>query len=168
MKQIKKLSALVVSVVAVGLLLGAGTAMAAEFKYENGCIKKINRLKVSNRHGEIKKYDVKFKYDTAVNVYTDRGFDFSNEENAILALKDTRDALNNQSPIPKGASSVCNKQFFIGVEVEENVLVGGVGEEYIKNQERWKKCQTDCSAGAAFGKANEAYTWAIYTKSDDQ
>ena len=103
MKQIKKLSALVVGVVAVGLLLGAGTATAAEFKYEKGCIKKILNLKIVNRNGETKKYDVKFKYDTAVNVYTDRGFDFGNEENAILALKDTRQALNNENPIPKGA-----------------------------------------------------------------
>ena len=167
MKQIKKLSALVVGVVAVGLLLGAGTATAAEFKYEKGCIKKILNLKIVNRNGETKKYDVKFKYDTAVNVYTDRGFDFGNEENAILALKDTRQALNNENPIPKGASSVCNKQFFVGVEVEQNVFVGGVGEEYIKNEEKWKKCQTDCTAGAAFGKANEAYTWAIYNKVKD-
>jgi hypothetical protein len=167
MKQIKKLSALVVSVVAVGLLLGAGTAMAAEFKYENGCIKKILKLKVVNRHGEINKYDVKFKYDTAVNVYTDRGFDFSNEENAILALKDTRSALNNQNPIPKGASSVCNKEYFIGIEIEQSVFVGAVGEEYIKAQERWKKCQTNCGAGAALGRANDAYTWGLYTKIKD-
>ena len=163
MKQIKKLSALAAGAVALVLLLGAGTAFAESVKVNGkGYVTKIKNLKVHQRNGSVKKYDVTFKYDSASDVYKDRGFDFSNEENALRALIAVQDALNNANPIPKRASSVGNKQFFIGVEVERNTFVAGVGAEFLSGI--WDDCEKDCFAGTATGKANENFTWAKFKK----
>ena len=164
MKQIKKLPALAAGAVALVLVLGAGTAVAEpQVKVDkNGYVTKITKLKVIDDVGDTTKYTVKFKYDTAANLYKKNGFDFKSEENALIALIAAQEALNNTSPVPKKASSVGNKQFFIGLEVEQNTFVAGIGAEFISGV--WDDCEENCKAGVGSGKANENYTWATFTE----
>ena len=89
MKQIKKRSALGVCIVALGLLLGASTVLAEKVIVDDkGYVTKINNLKVIDDLGKTVKYNVKFKYDTAANLYKKNGFDFKGEEDAFSALGD--------------------------------------------------------------------------------
>jgi hypothetical protein len=109
------------------------------------------------------KYNVKFKYDTAANMYKNKGFDFVGEDDAFLALGAVQKSLNNWSPTPPKAGAMGDKQFFIGVEIEKKTFVIGIGAEKF-NGPRWDDCKTDCFLATATGKSNENYTWAIFTK----
>jgi hypothetical protein len=163
--KIKRLSALAEGAVALGLLLGASTALAEPTVILNGNnVIGIENLPVADQVGVFTVYDVEFKYDTAVNVYSSSGFNFITEEDAFSALISAQEALNNNMPIPLGASEVGTDQFFIGVEVEQNIFVGAVGAEYISGV--WDDCESACIASAAVGKANDPYTWAFFTLAD--
>jgi hypothetical protein len=162
MKQIKKSSALAVGVVAVGLLLSASTVLAETVKVNSkGYVTAINSLNVQQQNGKNKKYNVKFKYDTAANIYGKKGFNFANEGNAFFGLIAAQNSLNRVNPIPKKAGPVGSRQFFIGIEEERNTFVVGIGAEVLSGI--WDDCETDCFAAAATGKSNENYTWAVFT-----
>jgi hypothetical protein len=164
MKQIKKRSTLAVGAVALGLLLSAGTVLAEAVKVnDKGYVTGINNLKVIDDLGKTTKYNVKFKYDTAANLYKNKGFDFQGEDEAFFALGAVQKSLNNWSPTPPKAGPMGSKQFFIGVEEERNTFVVGIGAEKF-NGPIWDDCKTDCFLATATGKSNENYTWAIFTK----
>jgi hypothetical protein len=161
-KQIKKLSALLAGVVALGLLLSASTALAASVIVDaNSYVTQIQNLEVADDVEGVTIYNVDFLYDTASNLYKINGFDFQSEENAVVAKLAVEAALNSASPIPIGASPVGNTQFFIGLEVEQSTFVAGIGSEFISGL--WDDCETECVAGTGTGKANENYTFAIFT-----
>jgi hypothetical protein len=164
MKQIKKRSALGVAIVALSLLLGASTVLAEKVVVNGkGYVTKINNLKVINDLGKTVKYNVKFLYDTAANLYKENGFDFNGEDDAFFALGAVQKSLNNWSPTPPKAGPMGSKQFFIGVEEDRNTFVVGIGAEKF-NGPHWGRCKTDCFLATATGKSNENYTWAIFTK----
>jgi hypothetical protein len=165
MKQIKKRSALAVGAVALGLLLSASTVLAEAVKVDGkGYVTGINNLKVIDDLGKTTKYNVKFKYDTAANLYKKNGFDFNGEDDAFFALGAVQKSLNKWSPTPKKAGSMGTKQFFIGVEEEQNTFVVGIGAEYFSGPKTWDDCKAECFLATATGKSNENYTWAIFTK----
>ena len=169
MNQIKKRSALGVCIIALGLLLGASTVLAEKVVVDGkGYVTKINNLKVKDDLGVTTIYNVKFKYDTAANRYKKNGFDFKGEDDAFFALGAVQKSLNKWSPTPKKAGSMGTKQFFIGVEVEKQTFVVGIGAEFFSGPGAWDDCKTDCFLATATGKSNENYTWAKFTKVEDK
>jgi hypothetical protein len=162
MKQIKERSALAVGAVALGLLLSASTVLAEVVEVNaKGYVTAINNLNVKRQNGKSLKYNVKFRYDTGANIYQKTGFNFNNEANAFLALSAAQNSLNKVMPRPKKAGSVGTKEFFIGIEVERNTFIVGIGAEFLAGI--WDDCETECFLATATGKSNENYTWAVFT-----
>jgi hypothetical protein len=64
MKQQRKLSVLAAVAVAMGLLLGASTAQAADVFLDGDTVTRIENLEVFDDQGGVTVYDVDFRFDT--------------------------------------------------------------------------------------------------------
>ena len=136
-------------VVALGLLLGASTAQAADvITDDSGNVIRIENLEVTDENTkETTVYNVYFLYDTAVNVY-ESGFDFPDDETIILAREAVNIALNLSVPIPQRAGPQSDTQFFIGNKVEAGFVVA-LGGENIAGF--WETCQKGCISPLGLG-----------------
>lgn len=105
---------------------------------------------------------------TAEDVYgSNFDFTFTQEEDGILALSATMDALNAHSPVPTGAGPDGTDQFFIGIEFDDTseipVVAAVGGEHFVAG---WDQCDVDCLAGVAILGVDETKTFASFTVDD--
>jgi hypothetical protein len=127
------------------------TAQAVTVILDGNNVIRIENLPVTNQLEEVTVYNVDFVFDSGIGVYgSNFDFTFTQEEDAVLALKATMDALNANNPTPTGAGPVGTDQFFIGVEFDDTSqvpVIAALGGENILGL--WDQCDTDCIGGAA-------------------
>ena len=154
-------SALVACSIAFALLLGANTAQAATVFLEGSKVIRIENLEVFDDTGGPEVYDVDFVYSSANNVYgSQSNIDFSQEEDAIFALRAIMNALNINNPRPTTAGSAGTKQFHIGIELDDGFMATVGGESF--TTVGWDECVTDCFLGTAVKKASALVTYADF------
>jgi hypothetical protein len=172
MKQKTRFSALTAGAVAISLLLGAGTAQAAEVILDGDTVTRIENLDVVTDCCGVVTYDVDFRFDTGFNVYGQNldGFPFvgeNTEEDAFAALIAINNALDANTPVPSSAGVPSQNIYYIGVEEETQGsagLIAAVGGEFLGGA-GWEACQPpNCVAGAAVTQADLQFTYADLTE----
>ena len=121
MKQTKNFSALAAGIVTMGLLLGASTAQAATVELDgSGNVIRVTNLELNLDNDDLDGfYDVEFINDSGLDVYgsVDGPFDFPTAETAAQVMPQLTKALNDNNPVPTGASSAGSNRFSIpGIE----------------------------------------------------
>ena len=162
-------STLAAGAVTMVLMLGAGMAQAANVILDgNNNVIQIENLEVTNQLNEVTLYNVDFVSGTGSDVYgISYQFDFTQEEDGVLARDDVMDALNVNIPTPTGAGPLGTFQFFIGLEFDDTSgfpLIAALGAEHIISD--WIACQTDCVdlVGTAVLEADQVFTYADFTE----
>jgi hypothetical protein len=160
-----KLTTLLASgAVAMGLLLAASTALAQTVIRDPdspSTVIRIEDLPVPLDQGA-GVYDVHFRYQSGVTVYGANlgNFDFTQEENILVALVAVMDALNAEGSVPETAGVPTEDQFFIGGE-EDDGFVAALGSEFFGAI--WEECETDCLLlGTAILPASQKFTYADF------
>jgi len=179
MKQLKKLSALAVGSMTVGLLLGASIAQAEEVCYDGDIVTGIKGLEMlTDQFGQIE-VDVDFKYTTGFDVYGPNldGFPFDdpafNEEDSFLAMSAINQTLTAENPVPDFVGLSGQNTFYIGVEEEtglnQGLLAVWGGANY--TGEQWAPCERegadDCVLGAGLLNASNQFTYADLTLAEE-
>ena len=146
----------------MALLSGAGTAQAATVIVVDDNAIRILNLEVILDQGGQKFFDVDFVDDTGFNIYgSSLDLPFS-EEDAINALIQVNQALNENNPVPTGAGSDGADQFFIGGDVTPvTEIIGGIGSEFFISD--WDRCDTDCILGVRPLNPSDIFTYAKFT-----
>jgi hypothetical protein len=131
------------------MLLGAGAAQAATVVLDGNSVIRIESLLVLDRMGDTTRYNVDFVSDDAIGVYgPGLDYDFTNEEDALLALGALLDALNGNDPLPERAGPRSTLDFFIGARTQGVVVAAG--GEFLVAAGAWDQCALpDCVAGVA-------------------
>ncbi len=151
--------------VAMGLLLGATTALAQTVITDPdspSTVIRIDDLPVPLDQGAAV-YDVHFRYQSGVTVYGANldNFDFTQEEDVLVALAAVMDALNAEGSVPETAGVPTEDQFFIGAEQDDG-FVAALGGEFFAAI--WEECETDCLRffGVALLPASQKFTYADF------
>ena len=175
MKKMKRLSALAAGSIAICLQLGTSMVLAAEVCFDGDTATGIKSLDVFfDQYGQVT-IDVDFRYATGFEVYgSDLGnFPFTEgreEEDAIAALSQINDALDNVNPVPDYAGQPGETVYYIGVEEEtagDAGLIAAAGSENLTG-DFWELCTpvNDCIASATVLNADELLTYADLSKAD--
>ena len=112
-------------------------------------------------------YDVHFRYQSGVTVYGANldNFDFTQEEDVLVALAAVMDALNAEGSVPETAGVPTEDQFFIGGE-EDDGFVAALGSEFFAAI--WEECETGCLLlGTAILPASQKFTYADFVLAGD-
>ena len=159
------------------LVLGASMGSAATVVLDGNNVTGILNLGITNQADEVIFYDVGFVFGSANDVYDGPGsgptLPFLNEEDAFLAQKAVRDFLNDEvSPVPTGAGTTGDNQFFIGTEYDDSSsapLMVSLGLEYFSSpQGQWLECITqpcvldNLGLGIGIMLAQDSYTYATF------
>jgi len=175
MKQKTRFSALTAGAMATSLLLGAGTAQAANggVILDGDTVIRIENLEVFDDVGGVTVYDVDFRFITGFNLYGQNldGFPFGDanaEEDAFAAMIAINDALGENIPVPGSAGVPSQAIYYIGVEEEQEAgagLIAAVGSENLTG-DFWDPCTraNDCITGAAVLQADQTFTYADLTE----
>ena len=165
MRYQRKYSFITTTAVAMGLLLSAATTQAATVTTVDGNVTKIENLEVVNQLEEVTIYNVDFVTALGSDIYgTNYDFDFTQEEDAVLARNAVNEALNidNQS---SGAGPDGTSQYQIGLEFDDTSgldLIAGLGGEY--EVVTWGECNVDCGPlGTSILSADVMYTYADFS-----
>ena len=165
MRYQRKYSFITTTAVAMGLLLSAATTQAATVTTVDGNVTKIENLEVVNQLEEVTIYNVDFVTALGSDIYgTNYDFDFTQEEDAVLARNAVNEALNidNQS---SGAGPDGTSQYQIGLEFDDTSgldLIAGIGGEYIGSV--WSPCDVECGPlGTSILSADVMYTYADFS-----
>ena len=155
------------------------SAQAATVVLDGTNVTGIMNLGITNKANELIFYDVGFVFGSANDVYDGPGsgptLPFLNEEDAFLAQKAVRDFLNDEvSPVPTGAGTTGDNQFFIGTEYDDSSsapLMVSLGLEYFSSpQGQWLECITqpcvldNLGLGIGIMLAQDSYTYATFTE----
>ena len=159
-------------VVALGLLLGAGTTQAATVILDGDNVIRIENLRVYNaRTTEQTYYNVNFDYIEASDAYTDDLVyeipctDAGGCEDAYYARWAVEDALNGNDPVPLGAGPNGDRTFWIGYRTVKPepllIRVEATGSEIIS--EHWDRCSKTCDPVQLLDP-DVPYTYARFTE----
>ncbi len=114
-------------------------------------------------------YNVDFRFATGFEVYGPNldDLDFTNEEDALVAIATVNFALNAEIPGPKFAGESGQRFYYLSPEADDSSgapLLATVGGEHI---EFWDKCKTDCIFGVAgIEDPTDIIMWADFTVAD--
>jgi hypothetical protein len=179
MKQMKKLSALTASM-AIGLLLGTNMAQAADVCYDGDIVTGIKSLDVlTETHDQIT-IDVDFVNATGFEMYGSElspdNFPYQGalaEQDALATEKAINIAINAISGVPDFVEISGKKNYYIGVEGEEEIgigRVGAIGGENLTGEE-WDECNENspirCVASVAILEADVDFIYADLTLADE-
>ena len=173
MKQMKKLSALAAGSMTIALLLGTSLAQAEEVCYEGDVATGIKGLNVITSQFNAITIDVNFVNTSGFDLYgsnLDReNFPFDgaeSEEDALATVAAINIALNEEGPVPEFVEISGKKNYYLGVEGEEELsfgLVGAVGGENVTGAE-WDLCKESsiesCFGSVAILPAEERFIYA--------
>ena len=166
-------------VVTMGLLLVAGAPQAATVICENDpepcaetdSVIRIEDLEVTDSLGETTVYTVFFQNAPATSVYSfSLVYDFTNQEDASLAMEAVQEALNSNVPIPASAAApTSTPSFFIGAKTTDKTAAGGLrillalGSESF--EEGWDECSAElnCLNGVTALEENNINTYAVFS-----
>ena len=162
-------------VVTMGLLLGASATQAATVICENDpepcaetdSVIRIEDLEVTDSLGETTVYTVLFQYGQALGAYgSSLVYDFTNQEDASLAMEAVQEALNSNVPIPQSAGDLMSTpSFFIGAKTVDSGQsvrqVLALGSESF--EEGWDECTQDCLNGVTALEDNIQNTYAVFS-----
>ena len=166
-------------VVTMGLLLGASATQAATVICENDpepcaetdSVIRIEDLEVTDSQGETTVYTVFFRNVQANGIYGGNLlYDFTNQEDASLAMEAVQEALNSNVPIPASAGDLTSTpSFFIGAKTTDKKTDTGyqillaLGSESF--EEGWDECSAElnCLNGVTALENAIPYTYAVFS-----
>ena len=164
-------------VVTMGLLLGASATQAATVICENDpepcaetdSVIRIEDLEVTDSLGETTVYTVLFQNTQAIGAYGNSlVYDFTNQEDASLAMEAVQEALNSNVPIPQSAAApTSTPSFFIGAKTTDMTqaeyrIFLALGSESFETG--WDECSAElnCLNGVTALEDRIRYTYAVF------
>ena len=165
-------------VVTMGLLLGASATQAATVICENdpepctetSSVIRIDDLEVTDSEGGTTVYTVLFQYNQALVAYgSSLVYDFTNQEDASLAMEAVQEALNSNVPIPQSAGlPTSTPSFFIGATTTDKtdtvyrILLALGSESFVDG---WDECSAElnCLNGVTALEDGISYTYAVFS-----
>jgi hypothetical protein len=157
-----------VAALAVSLLLGTIAVQAADVILDNDDnVIRVNNLELNLDQDEFDgPYDAEFINGTGVDIFgSEDNFDFPLAEDHATAMLQLTRALNDNIPVPKGATSAGSFQFFTPA-IEYFNLWAAFGAEF-KFGGEWGDCDIDClPGGVAVLQPDDLATYVKFTPSD--